>query len=407
MVLGVAMVREIYCAAIERPNDVSQVEIYRSAVRHYIKAVQVLRSKLAAVKGRASNTMWEVSLLASFGFTLFEVMIDNEEGINLQMQNGLKLVKSILGEYRSKVNLPGNLEEVMRAWNRLDIQASTSSSVHQTDILFSPTIPDRFHGMNDAKQALERVIPSILALIRSRGAEWYRHRLPADPLPEDLNTQLTSLKAILQNWLDVFNNMLMRLQINLYPPAVGQKMTRLRVAHHTLMIQYWTAHIWLRTAFTPSEMAYDPCLATFVSIVDLAEDIVALQPQRKWHYICEIAINYPLFYLVQKCRDGYIRRRACTVLKISGREGIWDGICTAAACEWIIEEEEKELERGLIGSTDPRQSAFVEEKFRLKEATVSVNRLEKTLRVDCMRTKEDGIDEKVEGFVRWEEVRNN
>jgi hypothetical protein len=66
-------------------------------------------------------------------------------------------------------------------------------------------IPDRFHGMSHAKSALETIIPNILLFLRSKGHEWYRHRLATDPLPEELAAQLTNFKYILQEWLEVFN----------------------------------------------------------------------------------------------------------------------------------------------------------------------------------------------------------
>jgi hypothetical protein len=113
------------------------------------------------------------------------------------MQNGFMLVQSILNEYKSKRSLPGNLEELAFAWNKMDIQTSTFSDDYETRALFPPSIPDRFHGMSHAKSALETIIPNILVFLRSRGHEWYRHRLPTDPLPEELAIQLANFKSIL------------------------------------------------------------------------------------------------------------------------------------------------------------------------------------------------------------------
>jgi hypothetical protein len=172
------------------------------------------------------------------------------------------------------------------------------------------------------------------------------------------------------------------------------------------MLQYWTAYIWLCTAFSPTQTAHDPSLAAFVAVTGLAEGIIVMQPERRWNYIAESAIIHPLFYVAQKCRDGNIRRRVVEVLKGAGGEGVWDGMCTAAACEWIIEKEEEGLEEGLVGSTDPRSSAFIEERFRLRNAKTSVNRSGKTLRIAGMRSRGDGIDETVEGLVKWGELRS-
>lgn len=96
------------------------------------------------------------------------------------------------------------------------------------------------------------------------------------------------------------------------------------------------------------------------------------------------------------------------ILKNAGREGVWDGACTAAACEWIIEKEEEGLREGVIGSVERESEGWVEERWRLRGANISVNRLGKRLRITCLRGRSDGVDEMVEGFVGWgeEEVKS-
>ena len=179
------------------------------------------------------------------------------------------------------------------------------------------------------------------------------------------------------------------------------------IAHHCLMIQYWVSYIWLYTPFSCVQTVHDAYLPAFTAITDLAETIIRLQPSRQYFYnlTADAAVVQPLFYVAQKCRDGYLRRRAHKLLKYgAGREGVWDGLCSATASAWIIAKEEEGLEEGVIGSIEPGSKGYVEEKYRLKGATMRYNRYGKMLTISCSRTREDGTEELVEGFQKWGEV---
>jgi hypothetical protein len=80
MTIGAAMVRQAYSAIAKDPGSWSQLEVYRDAFRYYLKAVQALKRQLAKVKCKADTRMWEISLVASYGFTAFESLIGNDEG---------------------------------------------------------------------------------------------------------------------------------------------------------------------------------------------------------------------------------------------------------------------------------------------------------------------------------------
>jgi hypothetical protein len=141
-------------------------------------------------------------------------------------------------------------------------------------------------------------------------------------------------------------------------------------------------------------------------ITDLAETIFSLQPKRQWYYqlTADTTVIQTLFYVAQKCRDGLLRRRAHRLLANAGREGMWDGQCYAAACEFITAKEEEGLNEGVIGSIEKGIESYVEEKYRLKDGIVKYNRYGKMLTVTCTRTREDGSDEVIEGSMKWGEV---
>lgn len=248
---------------------------------------------------------------------------------------------------------------------------------------------------------------TVLAVIRSKGPEFYQHTPSNEPLPKDILTQLVDLRATLQCWLDVFEGFLISSEMDIFEKKdPNAEEIRDVVAHHILMIQYWVSYIWLYTPFSRVQTVHDAYLPAFTTITDLAEVVLHLQPGRQWYYqlTADTSVIQPLFYVAQKCRDGNLRRRAHKLLVDAGREGVWDGQCSAAACAWIIAKEEEGLEEGIIGSIEVGNKGYVEEKYRLKGATVRYNRYGKMLTISCIRTREDGEDELIEGFKKWGEV---
>ena len=260
--------------------------------------------------------------------------------------------------------------------------------------------------MAHAKDVIDVISSNILAVIRSEGPEFHQDA-SLDWLPEALRIQLSDLKEMLQCWLDVFEGFLISSEIDIFEMEDrNPKEIRDIIKHHALLIQYWVSYIWLYTPFSRPQKVHDAHLTGFTRITDLAEAILRLQPDRQWHYQLtpDASIIQPLFYVVQKCRDGHLRRRAHRLLAHAGREGVWDGQCTAAACEFIIAMEEEGLGDGVIGSIEEGSDAYVEEKYRVRGANVSYNRYGKMLTIRCWRTNEDGSDEPIEGFMKWGEV---
>ena len=83
--LGLAMLHQIYGFIVRNPNDPSYLDTYYSGIKHYSKAVNALKDRLANVNGNADTTTWEVSLFASYLFTGFEVIVGNELGAYWQV----------------------------------------------------------------------------------------------------------------------------------------------------------------------------------------------------------------------------------------------------------------------------------------------------------------------------------
>jgi hypothetical protein len=413
------MMHHIYPFIVSNPSDPSFIYLYRLAFKHYAHAVKELKEHLASLSDPTNPDIrtWETSLLASYLFTAFEILIHNEEGAYFQTQSGFKLMRNALSYYNfgpgssshDLEKLPGNLAEITLAFNRVDIQATTFSGTwYHTNSVLAPRVPGALTSMAQVRNVLDVILLDILRVIRCKGSEWSNTRATYDPLPKDLAAELDDLKAMLQCWLDKFRDFLASRSFkpiqNEGVASQDSRHTRDTIARHTLMIQYWTGFIWLHTPFSRNQTVHDPYLPAFTTITDLAEEIISLQPDRRRCYSSDSQIIHPLFYVAQKCRDGIVRRRAVRLLREAGREGVWDGQCTAAACAWIIEKEEEGLERGVVGCVELGKKGFVEERLRLKGASVRMNRLGRTLRIECSRSREDGTDESIEGVVGWGDV---
>ena len=326
------------------------------------------------------------------------------------MESGFKLMRNALTQHDPKstaLSLPGNLGALALAFNRVDIQATTFSSAYETKALLAPSVPDYFDSFAHAKDILAIITSNILSVIRSEGPEFHQDAPLDDCLPEVLKSQLSELKKILQCWLDVFEGFLISNEIDFLDTSdpSSEEIGDL-IGHHTLLIQYWVSYIWLYTPFSRTQNVHDAHIGAFKTITDLAETVLSLQPNRQLFYQMapDTSVIQPLFYVVQKCRDGRLRRRALSLLAHAGREGVWDGQCTAAACEFIIAKEEEGLEDGVVGSIEEGQVNYVEVRYRLRGAAVRYNRYGKMLEICCLRTKEDGSDESIKGFMKWGEV---
>lgn len=378
--LATAILHNLHPYIAANPGDSTYIPVYKSAIRHYASAVKGLKDKLARLEGGPDLETWEISILASFLFTSFELLIGNEDGAHLQNTNGFNMMRSALNTYRAhpfQIELPGSLKTLVMGMNRRDLQASTFSYGWTTQALLVPNVPNNFLSFTDAIAALETIMVNILMLIRM-------HAL-ADPcrrwsheINDRLQRRIDDLKDSLEHWFKTFNRWLSFRELL----APGEQMsTEEKIIHNTLMIQYWNSYIWIHTPFTRTQMVFDGYLEQFTNIVNLGEETLQLYPEKSAMYSGEMEIIQPLFYVVQKCRDPVVRRRALGLLLVSGREGVWDGLCMAVAGNLIVEIEEE----GMIDGVD-----WVEDRYRLRGINLHANRVEKKLMVKGRRITDDG-----------------
>ncbi|KAH8587677.1 hypothetical protein B0O99DRAFT_392445 [Bisporella sp. PMI_857] len=398
IVLGMAMMHHISRGMASDRRK----ELYNNGLQHYAQSVKVLQKVLDDANGQGSILAWDISLLASHLFVSFESLSGNVAGAYWHLQNGFMLIKTALQEYGTKMKIPSTLEETAYSFNRMDTLGSTTSALYETQALLSPDVPHAFDSMTHAKRNIEAIVPNILRLIRRHLQYDPRPQLNLpisyafpDDIPKTVVKRWAELKAKLQSWLDAFNDLI---------PRISPLDTRRQIALHTLMILYWHCFLWLGTAFASVQTAFDSYLAVFDTITSLGEKVVAMQPERqkKWYFFtADVPFIQPLFYVAQKCRDGKIRRRAVKVLKLAGSEPVLEGESMAAIGEWIIKTEEEGLPLGLVGCSDRLSEGFIEERWRLRGANISIDPVGKKFDVSCVRVGENGAEEEVNGSVTW------
>jgi len=407
--IGTVMMHHVSAGGTQDPKKSNRQQILNAGLGHYGNSIKALQRLLNRANGKADKATWEISILASYLMSSFETLVGDEESAFNQMQSGFNLVKNRLVDHKFDAEHAGNLEELAYAFNRLDIRLSTYDASYHTKALIEPKVPESFRTLTHAKHVLEAIIPNILVLIRIPSQETNIPRtFPGENIPLEVLSKLKGFKDLLQKWFQNLKKLSATLGLNLSAPAFGPLNIRAHSSHHVLMNQYWMCVIWLETAFSTSQTAFDPFFPIFSEITRLAELIITMQPERqclwqkhKFYYTAETPFLHPLFYTAQKCRDGRLRRRALHLLKLAGSEGVFEGRSSAAAVEWVIEQEEAGLPEGVIGSVDPNSGGYVEERWRMRGADIRINRLAKSLDITCTRVGADGVEEVVMGKTTW------
>ena len=98
--------------------------IPEAATKHLFNAKRYLRIRLANINGKADLGTWELSLLAHFLFTKFQIQIGCKKNARKYMKTGIILFRSALRVFCSgntDVELPGQLPKIAMAFGRLSI----------------------------------------------------------------------------------------------------------------------------------------------------------------------------------------------------------------------------------------------------------------------------------------------
>ncbi|KAL8922271.1 MAG: hypothetical protein Q9208_005241 [Pyrenodesmia sp. 3 TL-2023] len=151
------------------------------------------------------------------------------------------------------------------------------------------------------------------------------------------------------------------------------------------------------------QTCFDELLPKYRELVDMAETILdARHPARKDTQIKPIfqmdyGIIAPLFTVVHKCRDPYVRRRALALLyRVPRLEGIWNSHLTARCAERIVKIEEE-------GLGEVKSCADVPDWARVSDIEVTLDQSESRgfITYSRLRSFHSTVREPVTDVVEW------
>ncbi|KAA8566423.1 hypothetical protein EYC84_008988 [Monilinia fructicola] len=308
----------------------------------------------------------EVILISCLLFICFEAMQGNYQAAFAHLSSGLKILSDWMDrnnhnlETHSESSLAQELicSELVPLFSVLEIQATTISptnpnqwamgmTIRSTNIDFRTQrkIPDSLSSLNDAKHSLQNQTHDILRYYQNAAQQRSRiaTQRECDLHPDGVTAIMDEKgKLILQleQWSRVFNA---------FAQAAGQTMdTNGLRASISLKLHHIANKLLLDTALFESEMEYDQYIGQFQLMTSLAESLLnsygdsIADNGRVFSF--DTAIVPPLLWVVCKCRDPSIRRKAHDLLSSAcRREGGWDSDYASSIGKWTMNKEEEGL----------------------------------------------------------------
>lgn len=308
----------------------------RLALKQYTRAVRLLANNLST-----EQPPLQVILISCLIFIWIEFLQDNLETGLGHLKSGLQL----LNELRNSPHPYCVDESVIQLFTRLHTQVTVhgmssfdpNASNSPTPLTVLSDIPPAFRDALEARNSLDNELAGIFRFHRqTESPAFVQYQLAHHPFPDPL-----SLRAIcqshlhnLQKWQTAF------LQTNIHSTAdKGEKQS---IALVQLQIQYLLVVNTLQTLFTTSQMIYDDFHADFERMLSLAESLVLRTKRKFFVFAFDTGALAPLFYLILKCRDLGLRRKAIDLLKQAPpREGMWQRESVIDIAEWKILKEEQ------------------------------------------------------------------
>lgn len=357
--------------------------------RRYSTAIRSLRDRLAHVV--PDEELMEEVMIACLLFVCMEILRDDDIAAVTHLDGALGIY---LDAFKSPQD--GSIARehpcsyvanvILQIYTRLDIQAASYIGSRSTRTSFEDGISDTavensnttFRTMSEAHSNLNIRLTSVLAFITPLyGAEkafpgWTPHPLRGwdrysvfhgSPYRDFALPQVSIFRRrymkLLSIWRSAFQEFLQREKDSLRRADAMAEVA-------LIWSSYCTAMIRLLGAYAKDETVYDQCLPQFKKIVEQAELVrryenplhlsipiakgfegngknsvqKILFPKRIEDPSIHMGLNYPLYLTALKCRYRPLRRRAMKLLRMSGRESVWDGNMLACIAEYVIQIEE-------------------------------------------------------------------
>lgn len=344
--------------------------------KHYYLAVKATNSLVTTSQNgrKYGEHAKEEILIACAIFITIEVLLGNFEAALRHLEGAFSLIQAYFtkspavtqdlrdGSVQSSpdassnsltTHLDSNLTDLIGFLTRLDLQMLSFLPASHSET--KPTEPPT-HGITQLCQPLPNATPESLNDIIKQSLSWIRHHAAAfkynPPLPSELYDTQFSLLNSLQHWRTSYLN---GLEVDSPLPRSGTTSPLSTVTTETanLLLAYHLTALKVQTALsacegifsTPDSMAAFEAILQYASIIvaqrnDSGSNTAAAQEgnfaQLVSFFSLEMSTIEALYYTAIKCRRPAMHRRAVDLLRIAGREGVWDGSIMARVATHVV-----------------------------------------------------------------------
>ncbi|KAF4900543.1 Aspercryptin biosynthesis cluster-specific transcription regulator atnN [Colletotrichum fructicola] len=287
-----------------------------------------------------------VPLLACLLFICVEFMLGDERASQVHINQG----RLILAQLDSSI--AGNDVSVIKKhfvpiYSRLSLASflfGSNPAEIPSNLRSSSATNLYFASVDEAEVALYELIDDGLRF--SNMAKGIVYSRPTDdPQLQTLQQQQGEILAKFNRWHVAF--------------TVISAVEDAKRAGKLCLLYYHTAKIWISTAMSPLETAYDDHIASFAAIIHISAELV--HSSKKYvrdpskaamstpKFVFDTEVIPPLYYTITKCRHPMLRRAAADLLKQEAvtkrRENLWDAHMSVEIGKRIIAIEEDTVRR--------------------------------------------------------------
>jgi hypothetical protein len=257
------------------------------------------------------------------------------------------------------------MDLIERAFLELELQATAFVGARIPRLvlskLYRPT-NSPCSSLMAARDSLSAIEVRVFQFIRHVATKWKYYKPKQRSLTEDFQSDIYGLNSAiyernillgdLQEWESSFEAFIKGISpSNLSSSRHFASDCRRIETNSTLLLSFLTTFIMLSTSLEPEEATYDLFFIKFTKIVTLAEEILARRFLEEHPSNCscwerksfdcsifqlDMCVVFPLYFTALKCRDHRTRVHSLSLLRRSGREGVWDGELMALVAERVI-----------------------------------------------------------------------
>lgn len=414
--------------------DLKDMEIHRRSNQEYNFALQRYHHSLVCMRQALADGKMEArsALIACLLTICFDNLNGSRDTAIFNMVSGVKLAKRI-GHPTLKGALPGDESEkipvstasvdgeLVDIFARLDITSMIfidHRSVDEHRLMkdslneAAHSLPTKYISLDDAVRDGEMIMARcwhFSKILQEMGQKfydfanyfamtakfrWSRLRVrygwnpwtdSGEPVPRHWVVESEQCVSEIERWSTAFEPLLRKYQSS--PTKHSTHLLRATL----LSLQAKFTLISVRGAVHRRERDWDVYLSEFQEVLALAETVLASKPTR-FYTSFESDTLVILAYLIWKCRDGYVRRRALKLLDDHPRrEAAWDSRYCSVAGHWVMEIEE--------AGRGPCKISEITEAQRIRVSALDYDSIEGSIRTWAVQMTADG--EKVKHDFLW------